>query len=307
MASLNGEYKLELFHYRLLHRPLGYIKEIYKRRQVVGLTVERALLHRSSDHKCVTCLRAKPSRHHFGRKVEADGIGLEPIFGPGDCIDFDWADFTKEPARDGTKLFANFSDRATGRVWGMRATEKSEFPKLLDVFYTTIVNGVSPFVMKRFHSDSGTEIVSKEVKAKLISWHVVQTSSPVDTPELNGYAEQMNRMLGEACRAILIGSGLGVRFWADAYAHCIMVNDMLPRQTTLGFMSPYQAWTGRLPDVSVLRVWGCECFVKMPRNQIRKDQSERALVGHYIGNSINPIGYIVHVPSMMSDVKERVH
>ena len=72
--------------------------------------------------------------------------------------------FLQRPASDVTKYLVDFSNRATGRVCGIRATVKSE---VVGRFLQNRVNGVSLSVVKRFHCDSGTEVMNKEVRDKV--------------------------------------------------------------------------------------------------------------------------------------------
>ena len=69
--------------------------------------------------------------------------------------------------------------------------------------------------------------------------------------------------------------------------------------TSRGKMSPYQFDTGKVPNVSHLRVWGCKVWAHIPKDKRYKDFNSKALVGYLMGYSEHQRGaYIVWVPEL---------
>ena len=77
-----------------------------------------------------------------------------------------------------------------------------------------------------------------------------------------------------------------------------MLCNRLPTKTANGYMTPYQFINGAPPNMEYFRVWGCKCYVRDPRSDIRKDWSDRSRVGALMGYSEAPLGWRVYVPAL---------
>jgi hypothetical protein len=54
---------------------------------------------------------------------------------------------------------------------------------------------------------------------------------------------------------------MSVVFWGEAVVTAVYILNRSPTKTLNG-MTPYEAWHGRKPTVSHLRVFGCLAFTK---------------------------------------------
>ena len=77
--------------------------------------------------------------------------------------------------------------------------------------------------------------------------------------EQNGTAERKNRTFLDAARCLLAKSGLPDTFWAEAVNTANYLRNRSPT-ASLGGRTPYEAWTGKVPSVSHLRVFGSKGF-----------------------------------------------
>lgn len=78
-------------------------------------------------------------------------------------------------------------------------------------------------------------------------------------PEQNRISERKNRTLMETARCLLIESGLPPSFWAEAINTATYIRNRCPSRTLDG-KTPYEAWTGRKPIVSHLRIFGSKLY-----------------------------------------------
>ena len=101
---------------------------------------------------------------------------------------------------------------------------------------------------------------------------------------------------------MLSRSGLPKTFWYKAYEHANYITDRMPTRTWKGYMSPIECLTGKVPDVSMLRVWGCKVWSLIPKTEDGKDFSEKGYQGFYMGVSEQPIGYKIFVPALNQQV-----
>lgn len=148
--------------------------------------------------------------------------------------------------------------------------EKSEF---LDAAKHLLTNelGSHGLHWKLFHSDSDSVMLSTEA----IEWFdanlIAHSSSPADTPELNGHAEAVNKWLGAMTLSMLTPSGMTSAFWAHCYMVASRIKGYIPLETVRGWMAPDTFITGHKPNLHHERVWGCNCVVHEPRSASRKD------------------------------------
>ena len=79
----------------------------------------------------------------------------------------------------------------------------------------------------------------------------------------------MNMKLMEKSRCILSVVGLGKEFWAEAMCTaCYLVN----RSPSLALdeNNLHEVWTGKKPSLTHLRVFGCDAYVHVPKENMSK-------------------------------------
>jgi hypothetical protein len=81
----------------------------------------------------------------------------------------------------------------------------------------------------------------------------------------NGKVERLNRTLLERARAMLAGSSLPAEFWGDSLLTSNYVRNL--SAVSNRSRTPYQAFYSKVPDVAHLRVFGCKCFVLIPKQK----------------------------------------
>ena len=64
-----------------------------------------------------------------------------------------------------------------------------------------------------------------------------------------------------------------------------MLCNRLPTKTANGYMTPYEFINGHPPNMEYFRIWGCKCYVRDPRGDMRKDWSDKSRVGVLMGYS----------------------
>jgi hypothetical protein len=117
--------------------------------------------------------------------------------------------------------------------------------------------------IKVFRCDNGGEFISKAFDAALRKDGIARQTSAPYTPQQNGVAERANRTLVEMARAMIHAQGLGYEFWAEAVCNAAYIRNRCPTRA-LQDMTPEEAWSGKKPHVSHLRVFGCIAYAKVP-------------------------------------------
>jgi hypothetical protein len=73
----------------------------------------------------------------------------------------------------------------------------------------------------------------------------------------------------EKARCMLSGVRLGQEFWAEAVGTaCYLIN--ISPSSTLGDKTPQEAWTGNEPSLTHLKVFGCDAYVHVPKENKSK-------------------------------------
>jgi len=164
----------------------------------------------------------------------------------------------KTTSRGGARYFVTFIDDFSRKIHVYLLRTKGEvFDKFKE--YKALVDNQTDMKIKTFRSNNGGEFVSKKFDN---FWHECgiqrQTSAPY-TPQQNGVAERANRTIMECVRSMIPTQGLDLEFWAEAVNTVVYIKNQCP---TKAFESktPQEAWTGRKPNVSHLRVFGCKAF-----------------------------------------------
>ena len=149
--------------------------------------------------------------------------------------------------------------------------------------------------MKALQSDNGREYCNAEMDKVLKTNGIRRRLTVTYSPEQNGVAERRNRTLVEAAGCSLIQSGLPPSFWAEAIMAANYVRNRCI-SSSLDGKTLFQLWTGKLPDVSNLRSFGCKAFVldKFPN---RDKLGPKALKGVFVGYPEEAKGYRVWIPA----------
>ncbi|KAG6471152.1 hypothetical protein ZIOFF_072253 [Zingiber officinale] len=70
-------------------------------------------------------------------------------------------------------------------------------------------------------------------------------------------------------RSLLKGTHMPARFWGEAVRHAVYLLNCLPTKA-LGERTPFEAWIGRKPHLTHLRVFGCVAYVKNTAPHLKK-------------------------------------
>jgi len=74
-------------------------------------------------------------------------------------------------------------------------------------------------------------------------------------------------------------SDLPLSFWDYALETAAFTLNMVPSKFVV--KKPHEIWTGKIPSLSFLKIWGCEAFVKRLQSDKLTHKSDKCiLVGH---------------------------
>jgi len=110
----------------------------------------------------------------------------------------------------------------------------------------------------------------------------VELTAP-DSSHQNGPGERPHRTIGDAVRTMLAGADLEPRFWPYAFRHFLHLYNVTPHRSRCS--SPFSMCSDRLPDLSLLRTFGCRVYVLPPRASHRNKLQSDTRTGIFLGYS----------------------
>ncbi|GJR47490.1 retrotransposon protein, putative, ty1-copia subclass [Tanacetum coccineum] len=89
---------------------------------------------------------------------------------------------------------------------------------------------------------------------------IVVMLTPPYISQHNGLSKRRNRTLLDMVRSMMNLTTLPLSFWDYALESAIRILNMVPTKKV--DKTPYELWYGKVPNLSYLKVWGCEALVK---------------------------------------------
>ena len=126
-------------------------------------------------------------------------------------------------------------------------------------------------------SDNGGEYISNKFKQFLRDCSIKHETSVPENAERNGQAERIDLTILDRIRCMLLDAGLSKTFWAGAAATTVYLINRYPKVSLRG-KTAEGVWSGKIPDLSHLRIFGCDTMAHVPKKHRRKLDSTKCLV-----------------------------
>lgn len=130
--------------------------------------------------------------------------------------------------------------------------------------FKSLVENQTGNKLKTIRTDNGTEYVNHTFKQMLERFGIVHQTTEPYTPEHNGVAEKANRTIVEMARTMLLEVKLPRKYWAEAVSTAVYLLNKCPTQVLSNEVSD-EAGTGIKPNLSHLKIFGCEAMVHIPK------------------------------------------
>ncbi|CAL1376492.1 unnamed protein product [Linum trigynum] len=272
----------DLWHCRLGHPHSSRLLQMFSEKLLPGNFRAASF----SPPPCISCIEAKAAQRSFPTSSTVYDA-------PFDLVHTDLWGPSQVPSRNGFLYFALFIDHHTWYTWIYFLRHKSELLTHARDFVRMIQTQFQKTI-KIIRSDPGGEFSSNELLAFYRSQGILSQQSCPGVSQQNGVVERKNRHVLELTRALLFRSGVPARFWVEA-ANTVV--HLINRQITpvLDNSSPYQKLYSKLPDYGALRVFGCLCFVLLPRKERHKLDPKTARCV-FLGYSDRHKGYLCYDP-----------
>ena len=298
-----------LWHDRFMHSGNKLINDMHKNGVVNGLLFDRPPPLAPGGKRrqqprvppCTVCKLVKTQRRsHPAARRDPEDEAMEP----GHTAHTDLKQL-KVRSFDGKIYVVLFVDVFTRYLFLRCVPDKTA---------ATVANALSEYIsfmsshdwpVRRVVSDRGSEYDSQErslndsiFTSVCRSNGVLHIKTPVDTPSLNGLAERTIRTASTAASAALCAAGLHPKYWSLAFAHYGAVHNMITHRPLGDKVTPHLLVTGNKPDVSKLRVFGCDAYVMRTHDDDAKLPGiQKGRIGIYVGQGTEYMGYRILNPA----------
>ncbi|GKC31336.1 retrotransposon protein, putative, ty1-copia subclass [Tanacetum coccineum] len=104
------------------------------------------------------------------------------------------------------------------------------------------------------------ELIKKKKQVGTASSSDIFQLTPPYTPQHNRVFERRNRTLLDIVRLMMSLTTMSLSFWNYALETATRILNMVPTKKV--DKTSYELWYGKIPNLSYLKVWGCEALVK---------------------------------------------
>ena len=270
-----------LWHRRFGHIGMEATRAALTKNYVTGIHFEGPFLR---DH-CIACIVGKSpqqSYSHNGHRAAA----------VGELLHMDLCGPYPVQAPHGERYFYNILDDKSnfGFTFGLRQKSDAFSNYLVTEAFLERSNGVRVLAIR---CGGELELSAGKMREHLASKGIIIQRTVPYAHEQNGKSERYIRTLEEGGQALLAGSGLPMSFWLDAVLTRQYLCNRLPTSTLPSDVTPFESITnGRKPDLSHLRVWGCDCFVAVP-SELRPKAGFKRFRAIFVGYEEHRIGWRV--------------
>ena len=179
-------------------------------------------------------------------------------------------------------------------VWLYFIKQKSDaFSKFLE--FKALVERQSGLKMKTLRTDRGGEFIYQPFMNYCKKEGIQRKLTVSRSPQKNGVVERKNRTIVEMARSMLKGTELPNSLWVEAVHTTVYILNKSPTKSVRN-RTPYEAWSGRKPEVSHLKVFGCPAYSlnKAPNKDKFDHKGEKLLFVGYNNESkgyrlLNPV------------------
>ena len=247
---------LLLLHQRLGHASPTEIKNAIKGKFLKGTSdkvLEQVL------KSCTVCAETKIRRS--ARPNRSTTTATEPL----ERSHCDTSGKMKVKTGGGKKYFSVVVDEATWHIDTRLLKNKSEVSTHIKDYKTKYENLLSK-KMKVVRTDNAKEYLGKDFRGMLHDAGIHTEQCTDYEHAQNPYAERAIGILTEIANCMLTQSNAPSKLWGEAIQAANIVHNLTPKKC-LGHKTPWELWSGRVPDLNRLRTWGCLAFAQIPKEK----------------------------------------
>jgi hypothetical protein len=202
----------------------------------------------------------------------------------------------------GYVYYVSSIDDYSRKTWVYFLKSKNEVLERFKKFKALVAN-LSERKINILGSDNGGEYTSNEFGSFCRDVEIKRELATPYNPQQNGVSERKNRAIMEAVKTIIHNQDLPMHLWVEATRIAVYVQNRLSR-SALGFKTPEEMFTGKKPEVSHLKIFGCPVFVHIPKEKRTKlDPSGKKGIFVRYCESLRPSEFTYQVTIILKSTK----
>uniref|UniRef100_A0A2N9I834 Integrase catalytic domain-containing protein n=1 Tax=Fagus sylvatica TaxID=28930 RepID=A0A2N9I834_FAGSY len=197
---------------------------------------------------------------------------------PFDCMPCQLGKQPALPFNNSESIASATFDLIHSDVWGPSPVPTTQYSKAIKVF----------------RSDNAREYRQTDFSTILKHYGTIFHTSCAGTSQQNGRAERKLRHILDTVRALTNAASTPVSFWGEAALTAVYTINRCP-SPVIQNTTPYERLFGTAPNYSLLKVFGCVCFVLLQPHERTKLQP-RSQLCCFLGYGLEEKGYRCYDP-----------
>ena len=268
------------WHRKLGHLSLSGLQHLCRQNTALGIPKEVLSL---KTLECEACMAGKLNTTPFPKKSSHRASRI------GQIIHSDVVGPMQTLSRSGSRYFVTFIDDYSRYVTVFPMKHKSDVFQCFLEFANRVQNHTGrPITTLR--TDNGTEYRNTQFSSFCKTSGMTQQFTIPYNPSQNGVSERLNRTLLDIIRTVLIDSELPKSFWVEALLYATTVRNHSLTTNVEKLKTPYETWTGKLPDFSSLYAFGSHVYAQVPP-ALKSKLDPKSRKYRFLGHSTHQKGY----------------
>src|SRR6266487_3600785 len=292
-SALSVNSKINLWHQRFGHVSPKAIEQLSE--AVSGMDIAgNKELKLPGEQACTSCLAG---RMHESFNKTTDNRATESL----ERIHADISGIRTTSLR-GYKYFLLLVDDYTRHYWVYLLKSKETYESVT-VFkqFKAMVERESGKKIKSYRADNGKGEFGPALQEELKLLGIQFEPSPPYKHSMNGVAEKAMQLVNQRARSMIFQAKLPEDWWDYAVEYAVYLKNRVLTAAVQG-RTPMEAYTGRKPAVSKLRVFGCAAYPVNPKETHPKKYEPRFKDKDYILVSMS--GSSIYRLLSLRDLKE---
>uniref|UniRef100_A0A2N9IYW1 Integrase catalytic domain-containing protein n=1 Tax=Fagus sylvatica TaxID=28930 RepID=A0A2N9IYW1_FAGSY len=235
---------------------------------VIVASASIELWHSRLGHVSLPCIQTLVSRGLLGSVSSS----------PFDCMPCQLGKQPALPFNNSESIASATFDLIHSDIWGPFPVPTTQYSKAIKVF----------------HSDNAREYRQTDFFTILKHYGTIFHTSCVGTSQQNGRAERKLRHILDTVRALTNAASTPASFWGEAALTAVYTINRCPSPVVQN-TTPYERLFGTAPNYSLLKVFGCVCFVLLQPHERTKLQPCSQLCC-FLGYGLEEKGYRCYDP-----------
>jgi len=242
----------ELWHRCLGHPGMDTMQDVLTKDTVTGTTWTGSF---TSDH-CIPCLIGKsPQASYSLNKHRAEEIC--ELIHVGTCGPYPV--LTRKKERYFLAILDDHSNYGACPLLVLKSGACAAWVKMKACW-----ENISGNKVRAIRIDNAKEFVEGKMRVELDNAGIaVQATAPY-AHQQNGKIEGYIRTISNTAQALLADSKPPPSFWGLTVLTAVYLCNRIPTKTLPGHITPHEKMTKEKLDLSMLRIFGCQCFVHQP-------------------------------------------